>query len=180
MGTPQNKQCCSYSNGSSCCSSSFVLGVTGPAFKPGYDAIIQNLTSGLVNASSISSQQSNCTNTTSSGNGDLGTKVGVGVGVPLGVLVAGLLGFLFYREYKKGHQAQGGAVAVSTYDNNAQHSVMNNQTPNYTSGYTQDQTAMTPQQTLYSPQAPKPDPYNPASPVYEAPATNNVHEIGTR
>jgi hypothetical protein len=154
--------------------------VTGEAFKPGYDALIQNLTSGSVNASSLSSQQSNCT--TKFGNGDLGTKVGVGAGVPLGVLVAGLLGFLFYREYRKGH-TKGGAVAVPTQEYSspmAEHSTMNTQTPTYTSGY-QDQTPSIAAQQPYSPHIPKSNLYTPAptAPVYEAPATN-VHEMGSR
>jgi hypothetical protein len=34
-------------------------------------------------------------------NGDLGTKVGLGVGIPLGVLVAAILGLLGWREYQK-------------------------------------------------------------------------------
>ncbi|KUJ09480.1 uncharacterized protein LY89DRAFT_741187 [Mollisia scopiformis] len=180
IGTAQGEQCCGYGNGSSCCDSKFELGVTGPSFKPGYDALIQNLTSGTVNASSIPSQKSNCTNTNttstqSCGNGDLGTKVGVGVGIPLGVLVAGLLSFLFYREFKKGKQTKGVAAPVPNHE---YYSPMAQQhVPNYTSGYAQNQ-----QPAAYSPNVPKPNPYSPAAaaPVYEAPTANGVHELGGR
>lgn len=103
--------CCSHSDGSSCCDSSFVLGNTGKAFKPGNDAVLQSLTSASTNTAGCTAVSTTTITATPTGGaskdtsnkGDIGTKVGLGVGIPLGVLVAGLLGFLFWRESRKYH-----------------------------------------------------------------------------
>jgi hypothetical protein len=101
--------CCAYSNGSSCCENKFTLGNTGKAFQPGYDAILQSLTSGSTNTScpttTVTTTPTGGASKGGKSNGNIGTKVGLGVGIPLGVLVAGLLGLLFWRESKKKHSS---------------------------------------------------------------------------
>ncbi|CAG8976683.1 hypothetical protein HYALB_00010808 [Hymenoscyphus albidus] len=98
--------------GKDCCQSSFKLGVTGAAFKPGFDALLQNLTaaanSAVTSAAPIPTSAPEACPTAaaadsaaSSKNDDLGMKIGVGVGVPLAVLAVGTLVFLFWRETRR-------------------------------------------------------------------------------
>ncbi|KAH7311880.1 hypothetical protein BKA65DRAFT_574530 [Rhexocercosporidium sp. MPI-PUGE-AT-0058] len=122
-GTRFTEFCCAQGDSSqSCCNSSFDLGSTGLAFKPGYDAILASLTqSSTAPTATSDSSDSQCShegvtstyNDNSTSNDNLGTKVGLGVGIPLGVLILGLLSWLFYREFakKKHGNAFGGAGA---------------------------------------------------------------------
>jgi len=163
--------------------------VTGIAFKPGYDAFVQNITRKASEASTDSSCPANGTSSgatngtsfsTSNKKGDLGTKVGLGVGVPLGVLVAGLLAFLFYREFSKGHR-RNDAISIPAYSSVSQQgSPMrgNSSAGGFGQAYAENHRSDI--GTMYpsgSPQAPKNDTYNPATSVYEAPASNGVHEM---
>lgn len=94
-GTKGDGVCCGYSNGSSCCNDQFRIGYSGPAYIPGFDAVATGLSSmGGTNTTNITTVPSN-------NDQNIGTMVGLGVGIPLGLLVAGLIGFLFYREYNK-------------------------------------------------------------------------------
>ncbi|KAH6674699.1 hypothetical protein B0J14DRAFT_699380 [Halenospora varia] len=88
--------CCGY-QAASCCNNSFFLGTTGQAFKPGWDAMVVSISSAAVAAATSTDAAIPVNSSTSQhcSNGDLGTKVGVGVGVPLGVLALGILGFYF-------------------------------------------------------------------------------------
>lgn len=114
-GGAPTKFCCSFGT-ESCCNSSFTLGTTGVAFKPGLDAFVQSISAAAVSSAMASATtgttaspaqatasqnsqgvQANCTST----GDDLGTKIGVGVGVPLGVLAIGVLSFLFWRESRR-------------------------------------------------------------------------------
>ncbi|TVY86343.1 hypothetical protein LAWI1_G008486 [Lachnellula willkommii] len=120
-GAAPTKFCCGFGT-ESCCNSSFTLGTTGVAFKPGLDAFVQSVSAAAVSsamASAIASTSASATtgttaspaaqattsesveaNCTSAGDA-LGTKIGVGVGVPLGVLAVGVLSFLFWRESRR-------------------------------------------------------------------------------
>lgn len=200
-GEAPTKFCCGYGS-ESCCNSSFTLGVTGTSFKPGYDAFVQNIsaaaassalatvatvatTAALAQATTSATTSSNTTNETCS-NGDLGTKVGIGVGVPLGVLAFGILTFLFWRECGKrkknadaaytGHMTQngtGGSQIPHYQQSNQQHY----QSPVHEDGLGTSYYAPAPvsrrtPDTAYSSQSrPKANPWSPA-PTYEAPATN--------
>ncbi|CAG8962471.1 hypothetical protein HYFRA_00014201 [Hymenoscyphus fraxineus] len=99
--------------GKDCCQSSFKLGVTGAAFKPGFDALLQNLTaaanSAVTSAAPIPTSTPEACPTAAAADSaassqidDLGMKIGVGVGVPLAVLAIGTLVFLFWREKWRG------------------------------------------------------------------------------
>ncbi|PVH70648.1 hypothetical protein DL98DRAFT_597644 [Cadophora sp. DSE1049] len=122
VGTINGEFCCDYSNSESCCPSNFTQFSTGEAFKPGADAREAAIASSAI-ASAMAANGTGtsaaCTATsapaeTSSGGklvasdcpkgkGDLGTKVGLGVGIPLGVLVFAILAFLGWREWSKHH-----------------------------------------------------------------------------
>lgn len=111
-GLYPTKFCCgSYSN-QDCCGSNFTLGNTGLAFKPGTDAVqaqISSLSAALASATTASSQSTVTTTATaaatatssSSSSNNLGPAIGAGVGIPLGVLTLGLLGFLIWRERRR-------------------------------------------------------------------------------
>ncbi|TVY33134.1 hypothetical protein LSUB1_G007303 [Lachnellula subtilissima] len=111
-GTAPDKFCCGFGP-ESCCNSSFTLGTTGVAFKPGLDAFVQSISAAAVSsamatviastvisttaspAQATTSQTSQSVEANCSRSGDdLGTKIGVGIGVPLGVLAVGILSFL--------------------------------------------------------------------------------------
>jgi len=177
--------CCGYSS-ESCCNSSFTLGTTGVAFKPGFDALVQSISRAAVasaTAGSTSSASANAAQATSSripeencanSNGDLGTKVGVGVGVPLGVLAIGILTFLFWRESRNRKvgasstrwpsMAQNGlaGAAGTTYHHNP------SQTADISNGPSTPVATLTPNNSYWAAQ-PKANPWSPA-PTYEAPA----------
>ncbi|KAM3087452.1 hypothetical protein ACMFMG_001539 [Clarireedia jacksonii] len=113
LGLPLSEFCCGYANGESCCPSKFELGVTGQAFKPGDDQRVKNISAAAIAkytststiptvASAVSSVATASSTPSACPDPDLGTKVGLGVGVPLGVLAAGILGWLFWREVNKG------------------------------------------------------------------------------
>lgn len=115
-GAISNEFCCN-SPGRNCCTiATFGLGSTGNSFFHGIDGILANLKA----ATSTSSIQPSSTSTTQTtrpsapANNDnnnnnrtaspqpsspltIATTVGVAVGVPLGALVLGILGYLFYR-----------------------------------------------------------------------------------
>ncbi|TVY71524.1 hypothetical protein LSUE1_G005372 [Lachnellula suecica] len=142
-GIEEKKFCCGFT-GESCCNSSFTLGVTGPAFKPGLDAFVLSISSAAV-ASATGSIVAMTTSTASAvstaamaewttsnstcSNGDLGTKVGLGVGVPLGVLALGILGFLFWRESGKRHAAAAGASTPPPMAHGSESEVRFHQSP---------------------------------------------------
>ncbi|PVH72388.1 hypothetical protein DL98DRAFT_576856 [Cadophora sp. DSE1049] len=222
-GTRSSLYCCAQGDSSkSCCNSSFDIGNTGIAFKPGYDAFVLSLTQSNAAPSSTapsSTAQSSTTPTPTSdvnasqstndgttttleetcSDDNLGTKVGLGVGIPLGVLVLGLLSWLFYRESSKRREnaAMGGiAAGVAPLPKDSPSSpwgsnpMIQNETAT-TSGFTyggghsdQQPSAFPgstpvqhiPQQSPYTPQVPKPDQYSPGLPVYEAPP-NDLHEM---
>lgn len=86
---------------------------------PGHDQSVVNITNAAIasyksNSSSTSGGGDSLTATsyTSSGDGDLGAKVGLGVGIPPGVLVLGIVAWLFYREWVKKHGASVGAAGA--------------------------------------------------------------------
>lgn len=100
--------------------------------------------------------------------------------MPLGVLVAGLLGWLFYREFNKKHHGNG-AMPVATTEHYSP--MAQQQVPSYTSGYAQNggygHGGQQAQQ--YESHTPKTNIYSPSAPGYvEAPTANGVHEMGTR
>lgn len=222
-GTRSSSYCCGQGDSStSCCNSSFEIGNTGIAFKPGYDAFVLSLTqssaapsstalssttrssTALTSTSDVNASQStNDRNSTdlegTCSNDNLGTKVGLGVGIPLGALVLGLLSWLFYRESSKRREnaAMGGVAAGvaplpkdSPSSSSGSTPMIQNETAStngfaYGSGYSDQQhcpfpgsTAVQniPQQSPYTPQVTKLDQYSPELSAYEAPS-NNVHEM---
>jgi hypothetical protein len=121
---------------------------------------------------SSNTTDANCSNS----NGDLGTKVGVGVGVPLGVLAIGILTFLFWRESRKrnagvapvqgnlmAQDGMGGAMGGTYHHNPSQPVRMANGPYAPIATHTPDNT--------YSPAPQKVNPWSPA-PTYEAPANS--------
>jgi len=164
---------------------------------PGLDQFVLNITkaaqqnSSSTSSSSPTSSSSVPTDLTASstsnksGNSDLGTKVGLGVGIPLGVLVLGLLAWLFFREMKRRHvggvspDSGAGYRNVETSSPMEQHAAIASPmqshlgAPPYTS-----YNGATMQQQTFSPHAPKITTFPGAeTPVYEAPSGNNVHEM---
>lgn len=155
---------------------------------PGFDQIVVNLTrAAAANASSSGPTNLNASYTNNdSGNGDLGTKVGLGVGIPLGVLALGFLAWLFFRERRRRHGAGGvaaGVAAGGAYSNGDHPSPMEQRSdvasPAHTAlSYVTYENGSAIQQQSYSPNVLKTTPYTgTGSPVYEAPMDNNVHEM---
>ncbi|KAL2062501.1 hypothetical protein VTL71DRAFT_6767 [Oculimacula yallundae] len=219
-GTATQKFCCAQGNSlGSCCSSNFSLGYTGRAFQPGFDAIIANLTLELQAAYSPGSpsisvpaasatrdaNEAQCSNgrivssvtENSSNNGDLGTKIGLGVGIPLGVLAAGILGWLFYIETMKKRRfaTRSGVQAASAESSPPSPSItspMVQQNTGSSAGYgfggaysdhpsspglSSATTVQEMQQPYPAAYLPKSNPYSPISPIYEAPPENTFHEM---
>lgn len=132
-----------------------------PAYSPGLDVLVTGL------SSSSGSNMTNITTVPAGSNDNIGTKIGLGVGIPLGVFFTGILGFLFYREYNKskilsppGTLASAGNPLVSMEQQRfyPEYSAA----PNYTASHPPQQ-PMTPTNTK-------------SEPVYEAPM-DNVHEM---
>lgn len=106
-GLGNSSFCCSSRSHEQCCGSAFTFPGTGRAFQPGIDAVLQSLSSiastttisaGIpTSTASIASQ----TSTASKSSVSLGTAVGAGIGVPMGLLVVGALGFLFWNQKRK-------------------------------------------------------------------------------
>lgn len=125
VGIINGEFCCDYSNSESCCPSNFTQFVTGEAFKPGADARQVAIASSAIASAMAASGTETCAPAETSsgghlaasdcpkGNGDLGTKVGLGVGIPLGVLVLAILGFLGWREWRKYHANTGAYSSAS-------------------------------------------------------------------
>ncbi|KAG4433670.1 hypothetical protein IFR05_010838 [Cadophora sp. M221] len=205
-GTQSTQFCCAHGDSTqSCCNSSFELGTTGMAFKPGYDAIIASITQSSTKSTDTSdASDSQCSNSgvtstytdNSTNNDSLGTKVGLGVGIPLGVFVLGFLSWLFYREFAKNRRiAAAGAMSLPSHSPpslSGSSPVVQNNTASargYTfggghtdrpnsplTGATAAQQSQS-QQSLYSTQPSKqPSPYSLSSPVYEV-SPNNIHEM---
>lgn len=186
QGTGGRDFCCGYSNGSSCCDDSFVLGVTGVAFQPGFDAFVQNLTDSATNTSGSASAQTSSpvpVPSAASDSGDIGTKVGLGVGIPLGILVAGILGFLFWRESRKTRGIQPLAQSSPSQSPMIQNATVGGYNRSHHeqiqvgTGFNKsyhDQTANSTPVT-YEPEVQKLG-YGQATQVYEAPQ-NDVHEM---
>jgi hypothetical protein len=133
LGQPQTEFCCGYANSDSCCPSKFTLSGTGWAFKPGDDQRVENIkeaaiasytstnvisttaiasytSASVISTTAVATSSSSTSTSTSASpdnNSDIGTKVGLAVGIPLGVLAAGILGWLFYREKSKGKNTAG-------------------------------------------------------------------------
>ncbi|CAD6501895.1 BgTH12-02140 [Blumeria graminis f. sp. triticale] len=165
-GTQGESYCCSYSNGSSCCNDQFRLGNSGPIYKPGLDIMLNDI------SSSSGSNTTNITNVPSSAGQDIATKVGLGVGIPLGVFVVGLLGFLFYREsHKNSNERNPAAASLSLVNSRTRHLPMeqNDAYESYSSPQSYPVSETT-QHHPYSPHNLKPDP------VFEAPVSN-LHEM---
>ncbi|RKF56083.1 hypothetical protein OnM2_084033 [Erysiphe neolycopersici] len=167
-GTIGEGVCCGYSNGSSCCSDQFRIGNSGPTFIPGFDAVATGLSAiGGTNTTNI-------TTVPSDNSQNIGTMVGLGVGIPLGLLVAGLIGFLFYREYNKNKlileplsskMALAGAGTVMSQSPKEQHNLYQH--------YSNSQNGpphMDCHEPQYSSRNSKPEP------VFEVPVSN-VHEM---
>ncbi|KAH8660955.1 hypothetical protein BGZ60DRAFT_414356 [Tricladium varicosporioides] len=185
--------CCGY-QAASCCNNSFFLGTTGQAFKPGWDAMVVSISSAAIAAATPTSAAIPVNSSTSQhcSNDDLGTKIGVGVGVPLGVLALGILGFLFWRgRGKKYNNVQGETSMSSMQSGNA-----TGYNPTYTDGQYyagsgiadpsshshQAQPQMqSPNGTFSTAQifssAPQKMNHWDHPPVHEAPAGNNVSEL---
>ncbi|CAG8973445.1 hypothetical protein HYALB_00006471 [Hymenoscyphus albidus] len=133
-----------FDNDVSCCNASFTLGDTGASFKPGHDAFVSQLMSGNGNnvtaTSTITASPSTViatasilqtttkkpdsnvtppsTSTSTSSKGlDLGTIVGLSVGMPLGALVSGILIPLFWREKQKRRSKETEIPVVGHTDN---------------------------------------------------------------
>lgn len=112
-GAIPNEFCCN-SVGKNCCSiATFGLGSTGNAFSHGLDQLILNLknaqASGIGSSpSSASSQASSAKKAPAQTSSPLGvaSTVGLAIGIPLGALVLGVLGFLFWREKRRGSAKQ--------------------------------------------------------------------------
>lgn len=87
--------------GDTCCNSSFKFPGSGSAFMPGWDA--QQLLLSRMNET-IASYILNATAAapvTSGKKTDVTLAIGAGLGIPLGILALGLLGFFFVREKRK-------------------------------------------------------------------------------
>ncbi|CAG8955764.1 hypothetical protein HYFRA_00011633 [Hymenoscyphus fraxineus] len=197
-GTPASDFCCGYDS-TSCCNSSFVLGTTGSAFKPGVDAFVANLTSGnttptpIANANAIANTSANTSTpdaAKSSDNTELGTKVGLGVGIPLGILVLGLLALLFWRERSK-RSYKDIDTSMNSVNNNVSGAMagqyMHNDQEQRQNSYQSNgsmagagsvyQQQVSPAQTYQSP-VQKIDQYS-FAPTYEAPANTAPQELST-
>lgn len=167
-GTQEKEWCCAQGDSSkSCCNQSFDIGFTGRAFKPGLDTFVANLTSAAATATTTITQQATGlspgvyeTCDDEEGNGNLGTKVGLGVGIPLGVLGLGLLSWLFWREHKKRHGHSVGAVPIP------QHSPL----PDSSSPMTYGDASEYNPPSKYVAQLP-------SSPIHEVSANANLHEL---
>jgi hypothetical protein len=105
-GAIPNEFCCN-SAGNDCCSvTTFELGSTGNAFSHGLDQLVLN----LKKANGKSASESLASNASSSVKKEIAmpstpmpvaTTVGLAIGIPLGTLVLGILGFLFWRENRR-------------------------------------------------------------------------------
>jgi len=104
-GAISNEFCCN-SPGRNCCTiATFGLGSTGNAFSHGLDQLVLELknangTSKAPSAPSQTSSSQNCS-TKSSTPLTIASIIGLAVGVPLGALVLGILGFLIWREKRR-------------------------------------------------------------------------------
>lgn len=159
-GTAGPNFCCGSGDGS-CCNDQFRIENSAPVYKPGLDIIAE---SGL--------PTSNTTNITNvpSPTGDIGTKIGLGIGVPLSIFVVGILGFLLYREHNKSVLQNSNTATLGLVSAANQQTAMEQQTlyPNYSNS--QNYPLNSAPHHSYSPPSPKPDP------VFEAPVSN-VHEM---
>ncbi|KAI1000908.1 hypothetical protein K3495_g7290 [Podosphaera aphanis] len=154
-GTEGSNFCCGSGNGS-CCNDQFQLGSSSPVYKPGLDV--------LVDSGIATSNTTNITNVPST-DGDIGEKIGLGIGVPLSVFVVGLLGFLVYREHHKKVMSDANTATLGLNTAMEQQNLY----PNYSNTQSYPHNASAPLNS-YSPPSPKPDP------VYEAPVSH-VHEM---
>lgn len=121
-----------------------------------------------------STNTTNITTVPSNSSQDIGTMVGLGVGIPLGLLVAGLIGFLFYREYNKNKlilEPINSKMALAGVGNVISHSPKD--PPNLYQNYSNLQNCPPPMEShepLYHSRNSKPEP------VFEVPVSN-VHEM---
>lgn len=131
-GLPSDSFCCgSYANPArSCCASAFAFTGSGLAFKPGRDLELQQLssaTSATPSSASTTAAASSATGSATGGSGEtrsgtnLALAVGAGVGIPLGVLAVGILGFLVWREKNKKHVQATKELPTETYDHAPPH-----------------------------------------------------------
>ncbi|TVY48411.1 hypothetical protein LOCC1_G001546 [Lachnellula occidentalis] len=183
-GSAPDKFCCGFGT-ASCCNSSFTLGTTGVAFKPGLDAYVQSISAAAVSsamatamastsigttaspaaqATASQSVEANCTGTS----GDLGTKIGVGVGVPLGVLAVGVLSFLFWRESRRRNTGAGTSLVDLKGPGNGEafhpsHAWQGLTSPVQTQNYPPDQQ--------------KVSPWSPVTPAHEIDTSPRVQEL---
>jgi len=191
-GTQGNNWCCATGDSStSCCNASFGALVTGGAFMPGLDQFILNITQAAQQNSSSTNVNASSLAGGSDNKSALGTKVGLGVGVPLGVLVLGLLTWLFFRERSKNHARRdtSGVGAGPAYSSVGASGNMEqsssiaspmhaNTTAPYYSSYDANNNHSGMQGQQYHSNTPKNNLYGGAdSPVYEVPSTNDIHEM---
>ncbi|KAE8446728.1 hypothetical protein EG329_011633 [Mollisiaceae sp. DMI_Dod_QoI] len=112
-----------------------------------------------VTATAGLASQTGSSNSTGSSSSNLGTAIGAGLGVPLGILALGILGFLFYRERRHSqYEAQ---------QANARSQIME----------------MDPPKTYYSPPPPPPAQLQPQSsyaPVVEAQGLSTSRRMSTQ
>ncbi|TVY28576.1 hypothetical protein LHYA1_G001928 [Lachnellula hyalina] len=185
-GTPPTKFCCGFGP-ESCCNSSFTLGTTGVAFKPGLDAYVQSISAAAVSSAMATVIASTVTSTTpspaqattsqtsqsveancSSSGDDLGTKIGVGIGVPLGVMAVGILSFLFWRESRR--RDGGGGIGLVDLKGAGNGEVY--RPPQPWKG------PMSPvQMRSYSPDQQKVYPWSPVAPPHEIDTSPRVQEL---
>lgn len=103
-GAVPDEFCCNSAGGNCCSIATFGLGSTGNAFSHGLDQLVLDLRKG------ISSSVSSASNASFSVKKEIAmpstpmpvaTTVGLAIGIPLGTLVLGILGFLFWRENRR-------------------------------------------------------------------------------
>lgn len=106
------KYCCASPSRNCCTISTFAFGNTGVAYKAGFDQILQELASAnsststqstiIVTVTAAPASDSTASASTvppnsSASTNNLGPKIGLAVGVPVGALALGLLGFILWR-----------------------------------------------------------------------------------
>lgn len=105
-GAIPNEFCCNSAGGNCCTVATFGLGSTGNAFSHGLDQLVLN----LKRAEEMSSSDSSPSNASDSIKKEtampsnpipIATTVGLAIGIPLGTLVLGILGFLCWRENRR-------------------------------------------------------------------------------